>query len=112
MSEHTCDASVPAGLTEGLGGDALEPCLMEPGHDRFTPHTNAYVTWPAERPTVRPTVPRTDLLLALLDGLSAEDVELVRPLLRLAELASPEASDAELLADALVSLDGLFASLD
>ncbi|MGW6541903.1 hypothetical protein ACWGBH_03455 [Streptomyces massasporeus] len=109
MSEHTCDAPVPADLAAGLSGDALEPCLMEPGHDRWTPHNNVYVTWPAQP---QATVSRVELILALFDGLSAEDVDLIRPLLRLAEMAQPSAPDAELLADALASLDALFAAIE
>jgi hypothetical protein len=109
LSEATCDAEVPAGLAAGLGGDALEPCFLEPGHDRWTSHSNAYVTWEPQR---RYDVPRTELILALCDDLSVECVELLRPMLRLAELAHPEATDAELLADALASLDGLFGALD
>ncbi|MGI5516935.1 hypothetical protein [Streptomyces sp. CA-106131] len=57
-------------------------------------------------------MPRTDLILGLLDGLGDEDADLLRGLLRLAELARPEARDEELLADALVSLDALFAAVD
>ncbi|MGI5134610.1 hypothetical protein [Streptomyces sp. CA-106110] len=57
-------------------------------------------------------MPRTDLILGLLDGLGDEDADLLRDLLRLAELARPEARDEELLADALVSLDALFAAVD
>ncbi|MFI6661966.1 hypothetical protein ACIBL8_41380 [Streptomyces sp. NPDC050523] len=56
--------------------------------------------------------PRTDLILALADGLTAEDVNVVRPFLRLAELARPDAPDAELLADALVSLDAVWSLAD
>lgn len=109
LSEATCHAPVPTDLTEGRSGDAAEPCFLAHGHDRWTDHANAYVTWRAER---HRAVGRTELILALCDDLSAECVELLRPLLRLAELASPEATDAELLAEALVSLDGLFAGLD
>lgn len=46
--ERTCDAPVPADLAEGLGGDAAEPCFLDPGHDRWSNHTNAYVTRPAQ----------------------------------------------------------------
>ncbi|MGW4541338.1 hypothetical protein ACWEOP_26155 [Streptomyces chartreusis] len=59
-----------------------------------------------------PECARTDLILALADNLSAEDVQLVRPFLRLAELATPTATDAELLADAWESLESLFALID
>lgn len=109
MSECTCDARVPAELAAGLGGDALEPCLLDHGHDRWTPHNNAYVSWPA---VPEATVSRVELILALVDGLSAADVDLIRPFLRLAELAQPTAPDAELLAEALSSLDAVFTMLD
>lgn len=109
MSEHTCDAPVPADLAAGLSGDAAEPCLLDHGHDRFTPHNNAYVTWPAASES---TVSRVELILALVDGLSTEDVGLVRPFLSLAEMTQPSATDAELLADALSSLDALFTMVD
>ncbi|WP_411150208.1 hypothetical protein [Streptomyces sp. A30] len=107
MTEHTCDAPLPADLASGLAGDAAEPCLMEPGHDEFTDHTNAYVSWPTTR-----LIPRADLILSLMDSLSADDVELIRPFLRMAELAMPDAPDAELLTDALASLDALFALVE
>lgn len=112
MTEHTCDASVPADLAAGLSGDAAEPCFLEPGHDQWSDHNNAYVTWPAQRRQARPAVSRADLILSLMDRLSADDAELLRTLLHLAELARPDATDVELLEDALVSLDGLFASVD
>ncbi|MGI5141817.1 MULTISPECIES: hypothetical protein [unclassified Streptomyces] len=46
MTERTCDAHVPAGLAQNLTGDAAEPCFLVPGHDQWTDHTNAHVTWP------------------------------------------------------------------
>ncbi|WP_434795177.1 hypothetical protein WN979_14430 [Streptomyces albidoflavus] len=108
LPDSTCDAPVPAGLAKDLSGDALEPCFLEPGHDRFTPHDNAYVSWPASQYA---PVARTELILALLDGLSADDVALIRPLLRLEEMARPDALDHELLAGALASLNGLFGAM-
>ncbi|MFJ7785742.1 hypothetical protein ACIQY8_24170 [Streptomyces albidoflavus] len=107
--KRTCDASVPAVLAKDLSGDAAEPCLLEAGHDRWTPHNNAYVSWPAGPDA---PVSRVELILALLDGLSADDVALIRPLLRLEEMARPDAPDHELLAGALTSLNGLFGALD
>jgi hypothetical protein len=106
--EDVCGAPVPAELAEGRTGDAIEPCFLASGHDRWTRHANAYVTWELKRPHTA----RTELLLALCDDLSAECVELLRPLLRLAELAYPEGTDSDLLADALASLEGLFSALD
>lgn len=109
MAEHTCDARVPADLAAGLEGDAAEPCLLDRGHDRWTAHGNAYVSWPS-RPEA--AVSRVELILALADNLTAEDVDLIRPFLRLAELARPTAPDAVLLADALESLDAVFDTID
>ncbi|MFI0210953.1 hypothetical protein ACH4OV_20015 [Streptomyces diastaticus] len=108
LPDSTCDAPVPAGLAEDLSGDAAEPCFLEPGHCRWTRHTNAYVSWPAGPDA---PVSQVELILALLDGLSAEDVALIRPLLRLEEMARPDALDHELLAGALASLNGLFGTM-
>ncbi|MCX4832840.1 hypothetical protein OG746_29325 [Streptomyces sp. NBC_01016] len=108
LSEETCDAAVPEDLAAGLSGDAAEGCLLPVGHARWTPHNNAYVSWPARSKRV----PRTELILALMDSLSVDDLALLRPFLRLAEMARPDAPDAELLAVALASLDGMFGALD
>lgn len=110
LPDSTCDAPVPAGLAEDLSGDAAEPCFLEPGHDRWTKqHSNAYVSWPAGPDA---PVSRVELILALLDGLSADDVALIRPLLRLEETARPDALDSELLAGALTAFNTLFSALD
>ncbi|NGO76174.1 hypothetical protein G6045_10915 [Streptomyces sp. YC504] len=106
--DQPCGAPVPAGLAEGLCGDALEPCLMESGHSRWTPHNNAYVFWPAD-----PAPPsRVEPILAMLGSLSADEGALIGPFLRQAEMACPDAPDVTLLAEALTAIDDLFGGLD
>ncbi|GAA3797190.1 hypothetical protein [Streptomyces chiangmaiensis] len=98
------EALVPADHSADTLGELAADCCLVPGH--AGDHFNGMARWAAEEAS------RADLILGLMEGLCTEDAELLRSMLRLAELARPEADDVQLLEDALVSLDGLFAAVD
>ncbi|MET7855703.1 hypothetical protein ABZS81_00445 [Streptomyces sp. NPDC005318] len=114
---ETCgdEAPVPADHSRDALIELAADCCLAPGHDGSHHNGNAWWSNPDQAPqkdrsTFGKTVAdRADFLTAMLGDISSESADVVFGAVVLSVLAlGVDASDADVLADALLTLDGLF----